>query len=187
MRAVVVVLAGTQSGVEPLVVRLLVAGVPVGAVSAQIDQGGRRHHPGRHHHRQPGDLTHGGHQLGERREVPALVHRRILAHGQVEQVDARCGQVAADRHNLFDWLAVARTLAVAAAVEAERAAIATVGGEVDEAVREDDIAEVAPAQLARRGEERLPRLAVGCGEQPRQLPAPECLAGKGAAAEALDL
>ena len=81
--------------------------------------------------------------------MPGLVvDRRVLPHRQVQEDDARGGEVAADGHDLFGGLAVARALVVVRAVEAERALVAAVGGEVHEAVEEDGVAGV-PRSAAR--------------------------------------
>ena len=84
-----------------------------------------------------------------------VVDERVLAHGEVEQHDAGRGEVAADGHDLVERLAIARALVVVGAVEAEGALVAAVGGEVDEPVEEDGVAECAArAARARRRRRR---------------------------------
>ena len=88
----------------------------------------------------------------------------VLAHGEVEQDDAGLGEVAADRDHLVRGLAVARALVVVRAVEAERARVAAVGGEVHEAVQEHRVARVPRAHLA-GGREHQRRLFAGAQQR----------------------
>ena len=93
-----------------------------------------------------------------------VVHQGVLAHREVEQHHAGGGEVAADLDHLVGGLAVARALVVAGAVEAERARVAAVGGEVDEPVEEHGVAGVAGAQLPGGGEDER-RLVAGAQQR----------------------
>ena len=136
-------------------VGLLIQRVPVGAggASSRSDASGST----------PGETMTGSARLAppRRRRARAAPREpgsswiaRVLPHGQVEQHHPGGREVAADRDDLVRGLAVARALVVVGAVEAERALVAAVGREVDEAVEEDGVAGVAAR--AARGRRRTP-------------------------------
>ena len=127
----------------------------------------RRHDAGRDHDGQPGAARTAAPDQRAPRSARSSMDDGVLAHCQIQQIDPGGCQFAADGHDLVDRLAVPGARAVAATIEAERAAIAAVRGEVDEPVGEDGVAELPPAQLAGGGEQRLRRRSVGHGEQAR--------------------
>ena len=130
----------------------------------QLAQHASRQHAGRDHHRRARVSRTRRHEVEQRRVAGLVVDDGVLAHRQVEEDDARGREVAADGHDLVGGLAVARALVVVGAVEAERALVAAVGGEVDEAVEEDGVAGVPLAHLA-RGREHQRRLVAGAQQR----------------------